>query len=230
MGVSDGTSPGKVAPYFVVVTLIHVAALATRFDVLAARLPAGADLAIMVAQFPLIVLSGFFEGGLDYGRPMPEFPAWMRIRSRPVKLAMTFGFIYLCCVTLQTWHISIGPIDPTPPLAWPTAQRAAWFAMFTAGMFFPFYLAATGLFIPILRVITKPLRYLPRPLGALLALALGGGVGLVVFALVTSTALGAYVAGVHRLFAEQPALGLGLTGGLTFGPMLIGLVVARLRG
>ncbi|MCX5746400.1 MAG: hypothetical protein NT062_28315, partial [Proteobacteria bacterium] len=125
--------PRTVAPYFTIVTLIHVAAVASRFDLIAAKLPQAVQLAIMVGQFPLILLSGYFEGRLDYGPPMEGFPTWMQIRSRPVKLAFTFAFIYLCCVTLQTWDISIGPIDPTPPDEWPQAQRAAWFAMFSAG-------------------------------------------------------------------------------------------------
>ena len=59
-----------------------------------------------------------------------------------------------------------------------------WFAVFTAGMFFPFYLAATGLLIPIGRVLTRHCAARP-PAGAVLALMLGGGIGIVVFAAVT---------------------------------------------
>ncbi len=128
--------PRTLAPYFALVALLHAAALATRFDLVAAKLPAGAELAIMLSQVPLIVLSGYFEGRLAYGTEASQLPGWMRIHSVPVKLAFTFGFMYLSCVALQTLHFSIGPIDPTPPLAFPPAQRALWFAMFSAGMFF----------------------------------------------------------------------------------------------
>lgn len=220
--------PARAAPYFWFATLVHVAAVATRFDTLAAKLPPHVPLAIMVAQFPLIVLSGFFEGQLDYGPPMDGFPGWMQIRSRPVKLATTFGFIYLCCVTLQTWHISIGPINPTPPAEWPTAQRAAWFAMFTAGFFFPFYLATASLLIPTLRVLTAPFRAIPLAVvGALLALAVGGGLGLGVCALATWTALGDFIAQVQAAIAASLGLTLGVTAALTFGPMLVGLVLGK---
>src|SRR5689334_7045263 len=107
-------SPRRVAPFFVVVALVNGAAVATRFDLLAAKLPAGTALGVMLAVVPLLVLAGFFEGKLDYGGSLAEFPLWMRIKSVPVKLAFTFGFMYLTCVALQTWDVNIGPLDPTP--------------------------------------------------------------------------------------------------------------------
>jgi hypothetical protein len=174
------------------------------------------------------VLSGYFEGRLDYGPTLRGLPRWMQIRSKPVKLAFTFGFIYLLtCVALQTWHVSIGPIDPSPPAAFAPAQRAAWFGMFTVGMFFPFYLAASGVLIPVLRAITAPLRALPGLLGALLALALGGALGVVVFAAVTSTKLGTFIAGIQATIANDPAILLGVTLAGVFVPMLLGLVLGR---
>ncbi len=221
--------PRSVAPYFVVAALLHAAAVATRFDLVAAKLPPGTDLAIMLSQFPLIVLSGYFEGRLDHGTESSSLPTWMRIKSVPVKLAFTFGFMYLSCVVLQTLHFSIGPIDPTPPLAFPPTQRALWFAMFSAGMFFPFYLAATGLLIPVLRVLTAPFRALPVALGAVLALGVGGGVGVVVFAVATKTKLPDFVSAIRAAIAASPALTIGVTLGMTFGPMLIGVVVGAVQ-
>ncbi|HEY6038188.1 MAG TPA: hypothetical protein VIV58_28095, partial [Kofleriaceae bacterium] len=176
-------APRTVAPYFVLAALIHAASVATLFDLVAAKLPPPVPFAIMIGQFPLLVLSGLFEGRLDYGPAMEGFPLWMRIRSVPVKLAFTFAFIYIAGVALQTLHFSIGPLDPTPPLAFPPAQRALWFAMFTAGMFFPFYLAAAGGLIPVLRALTRPLRAVPLVAGALASLLLGGALGIGVFAL-----------------------------------------------
>lgn len=218
-------SPSKLAPYFWLVALIHLAAVASRFDVVAARLPGYAAPAILVAQIPLLVLSGYFEGQLDHGGTATGLPRWMQIRSRPVKLAFTFGFIYVACVALQTWDISIGPIDPSPPAAFPVAQRAAWFAVFTVGMFFPFYIAATGLLIPVLRVVTWPLRGLPAALGAVLALALGGALGAVVFAAVSSARLGDFIAGIQATIARDPALAIGVTLACVLVPMLFGLVL-----
>jgi hypothetical protein len=220
-------APRSVAPYFVLVTLIHVAAVVSRFDVVAAKLPPTAPTIVMIVQFPLILLSGYFESKLDYGPSPSGFPRWMLIKSRPVKLAFTFAFIYISCVALQTWDVSIGPINPTPPAEWPVAQRAAWFAMFTAGMFFPFYLAATSLLIPILRVLVRPIRGLPAAVACIIALALGGGIGVVVFAAVTSEKLGAFIAGVKQAFADNPSLGIALTARTIFGPMLVGLIAGK---
>ncbi|MEO8844231.1 MAG: hypothetical protein ABI591_25385 [Kofleriaceae bacterium] len=224
---TTGLRPESVAPYFVLVALVHAAAVATRFDLVAAKIPEAGQLAIMLSQFPLIVLSGYFEGRLDHGPTLAGLPLWMRIRSKPVKLAFTFGFMYVACVVLQTLHFSIGPIDPTPPLAFPPAQRALWFAMFSAGMFFPFYLAATGILIPILRVLTRPLRALPLAIGAVVALGLGVAAGVVIDALATKTKVTAFVDLVHDAINTNPLLLLGVTLGMIFIPMLIGVALGK---
>jgi hypothetical protein len=223
-------SPSAIAPYFILVALIHAAGVATLFDLVAAKLPPSAPLAIMIAQFPLIVLSGYFEGRLDYGPQMANFPLWMRISSKPVKLAFTFGFMYVAIVVLQTLHFSIGPMDPTPPLSFPPQTRAMWFAMFSVGMFFPFYLAATGILIPILRVLTKPLRALPLAVGAIVALGVGVAAGVVIDALATKTKLTAFVDMVHNTINSNPLLAIGVTLGLIFIPMLVGVVLEKRGG
>jgi hypothetical protein len=207
-----------------VVALVQMAAVASRFDLVAAKLPAGAAPGIMAAVVPLLVLAGYFEGRLDYGETLSELPLWMRIKSVPVKVAFTFGFIYLACVALQTFDISIGPLDPTPPTTFPAAQRAMWFAMFTGGMFFPFYLAATGALIPLLRVMTAPLRAMPAAVGGLLALVLGAALGLFLLSAATSTAFPAFVKALVAAYKAEPAIGATVTGVTTFGPLLVGLV------
>jgi hypothetical protein len=227
MGERPGLSPSKVAPYFILVALIHAFAVATRFDAFAAKIPAAVGVALMIGQFPLIMLSGYFEGRIDYGEQMTELPLWMRIKSKPVKIAFTFAFIYISCVALQTWDVSVGPIDPTPPAQWPLEKRAMWFAMFTAGMFFPFYLAATGLLIPLLRFVTKPLRKLPSAAGALIAIAVGAGIGLLVFTLATNSKLKQFVAGIKAVFKEHPAIAVGVAFASVFGPLLLGLVLGK---
>lgn len=220
-------APRALAPYFVVAALVHAGAVATRFDVLAAQLPAGMPLAIMLAQFPLLVLSGYFEGRLDHGERRRSMPLWMRIGSTPVKLAFAFGFMYLVVVAAQTWDVSIGPADPTPPLTWPTAQRALWFGMFTLGFVMLFYMAAAALLVPVLRVLTAPLRRLPVLAGGVLAVVLGGGLGIVVLAAVQSTKLAAFVAGIRATVAAEPGLVIGVTLVAALGPLLVGSVLAR---
>jgi len=211
--------------YFVVAATVHLVGVASRFDALAVALPDGAALALLLVQVPLLVLSGYFEGRLDYGPTLSALPRWMQIRSAPVRLAFTLGFIYLCCVALQTWHVNLGPIDPSPPLAWPLARRALWFGMFTIGMGFPFYLAATSVLVPVLRAITLPLRALPPAVGAVLAIAVGAALGLVVMAALTSAQLGAFIAAVRAVFEANPALGLGLSIGALLVPAALGLAL-----
>ena len=99
--------------------------------------------------------------------------------------------------------------------------------MFTAGMFFPFYLAAAGGLIPILRALTRPLRAVPLLPGAITALVLGGAIGVVVFALATETQLAAFVDRIQDAIQASPALAVGVTLGLTVIPMLVGVVLER---
>lgn len=222
-----GVQPSKVAPYFVLAALVHLAAVATRFDLVAARVPAPVALGIMVAQCPLLLLSGYFEGRLDHGTRASGMPRWMQIDARPVKWAFTFGVIYFACVAAQTWHVSFGPVDPTPPAAFPPATRAMWFAMFTVGMAFPFYLLAAGVVIPVLRAVTWPLRQLPALLGALLALVLGGALGVALLSAVTSSQLRGFIAKLQATIAGDPTIAVAVTLGLLLVPMLVGLVLER---
>ena len=100
-------------------------------------------------------------------------------------------------------------------------------AMFTARIFFPFYLAATGALIPVLRFITAPLRSLPAAAGALIALAVGAGLGLLVFTLVTNSELKQFIAGIKAMYVAQPLIGVAVTVASVLGPLLVGLVVGK---
>jgi hypothetical protein len=220
-------SPRQLAPFFVLVALITAAAVATRFDLVAAKLPAGAATAIMLAVLPLIFLAGYFEGRLDYGDTLTDFPLWMRIRSWPVKAAFAFGFMYLVCLAAQTWNISIGPVNPNPPASFPAATRAMWFAMFTGGFFLIFYMAAASALIPVLRVLTAPLRRLPDLAGGLVALLVGGGLGVVVMSALSSVKLGVFIRGIKASIDASPGLSVGVTLGMTLGPLVIGAILDR---
>jgi hypothetical protein len=219
--------PRTLAPYFVLAALVHAVAVATRFPDLAAKLPPGAAEAIMAAQIPLMVLSGFFESRLDHGPQLAGLPLWMRIKSKPVKLAFTTAFIYVTVVAAQTFHVSIGPVDPSAPDSFPLQQRVFWFAMFTAGFFMIFFMAATGLFVPVLRAITRPLRTLPLALGAVLALALGGAIGVGLLALATHQGIAAFFDHVNETAAHDPVVFAAVFGASIAIPWLIGVVVAR---
>jgi hypothetical protein len=154
----------------------------------------------------------------------------MRIKSRPVKWSFTLAFIYLVVVALQTWNVSLGPIDPTPPLQWPQAQRAAWFAMFTLGMSFVFYLAAAGNLIPALRAITSPLRRAPAAVAVPILSVVGVGLGWGAAELVAWKAGGVAVARVQATlaaFQSNPAIALAWTFGMVWIPIVIGWLMSR---
>ena len=221
-------SPKKLAPFFVVTAAFHIASVATRFDLVSAQVPAAAQSAVLFAQLPLLLVEGYFEGMLDYGEGVG--PAWMRIKSRPVKLSVTFAFIYLVIVVLQTWNVSLGPIDPTPPKEWPDAQRAGWFAMFTAGMFFPNYLAATSTVVPALRAITAPLRRLPSVVAVAVATVVGVALGFGAVTALASAKVGAGVGKVNDLWQSlqsDPQIALPIALAMAWGPVVVGLVAER---
>ena len=220
--------PRTLAPFFVLTALFHAASVASRFDVVAEQLPPPVTAAILFAQLPLLLVEGYFEGRLDYGEGVG--PTWMRIKSQPVKVAFTFAFLYLVILVMQTWSISLGPIDPTPPKAWPEAQRAGWFAMFTAGMFFPNYLAASSSLIPVLRTITAPLRMIPTIVAVAVASLVGVGAGYGAVIAFGSAKLGERIGAAQSLWQslqDDPTIALPLALAMTWVPILFGLVIDR---
>jgi hypothetical protein len=219
-------TPRQAAPLFWLTALVHAASVASRFDEL--PVPADVEAAILLAQFPLLFVAGWFESRIDYGPTMEDFPLWMRIRSVPVKLSFTFAFIYLSCVSLQALDVGIGPIDPTPPEVWGTGQRAAWFAMFTAGMFFPFYLAASGGLIPVLRALGKPLRGLPVVVAVPIytAVGLGAGFGVAQALGPAGERIGTINDALAKL-KENPAIAVGITLAMVWIPILVGWLLEK---
>ena len=208
--------------------VFHALSVASRFDVVAAQIPDSVSAAIMFAQLPVLLVEGYFEGRLDYGEGVG--PTWMRIKSQPVKIAFTFAFLYLVTVIMQTWNISHGPMDPTPPKEWPTAQRAGWFAMFTAGMFFPNYLAAAASLIPALRTITAPLRKLPAIVALAIASIVGVGAGYALVVAIGNATLGSKIGSAQAMWQalqENPKIALPLALAMTWIPILFGLVIDR---
>ncbi|HEY1957755.1 MAG TPA: hypothetical protein VGH28_19175 [Polyangiaceae bacterium] len=221
-------SPRTLAPFFTATALFHLASIATRYDVIAAEIPANVASAILFAQLPLLLVAGYFEGMLDYGKGVG--PAWMRIKSRPVKWSFTFAFIYLVLVILQTWNISLGPIDPTPPKSFPEWERAAWFAGFSVGMFFPNYLAATSTLIPALRGITAPLRKLPSVLAVAIAAVIGVAAGFGLVVALASAKIGSGVGSANDFWQSlqnDPQIALPIALAMACGPVIVGLVAER---
>ncbi|MFC1611363.1 hypothetical protein ACFL6C_10410 [Myxococcota bacterium] len=220
-------SPKSLAPLFYLMALIHAAAVVTRFDEVAIRLPASMAAAILLAQFPLLLIGGFFEGRLDYGEAAEDFPLWMRIRSRSVKLAFTFAFTYLAVVVLQAWNVEIGPVDPSPPPEWSLSKRIWWFGIMSGGMFFPNYLLACSLLIPLLRAITTPFHRLPAVVALAILSIVGAGIGYTVVRLVSSRDLEGGIDALQSALSEKPAVAIGIALGMAWIPILWGLVVAR---
>ncbi len=218
--------PKKLAPFFVLTALFHAASVATRFDLVAAQIPPAVLAGIVFAQLPMLLVAGYFEGLLNYGSGVG--PIWMRIKSRPVRFSFTFGFLFLVIVIMQTWDISIGPINPTPPKEWEPMQRAGWFAMFTAGMFFPNYIAAAGTLIPALRFITAPLRKLPSIVSVIIASFVGIAAGFGLVQALGSSQLSSASA-FWKSLKENPATALPVALAIVWVPILAGLVLERLK-
>ncbi len=223
---SGSLSPRALAPFFSLLALFHVAAIATRFDFVALFVPDVVASAILLAHFPLLLVAGWFEGRIDYGESTVDLPLWMRIKSKPVRLAFTFAFTYLGVVVLQTWDISIGPMDPSPPPEWPLGQRAMWFAMMSGGMFFPNYLATAGALIPALRVITKPLHRLPAVVALLLLSVVGTALGFGAVMLLSNQPIASGI-GSAQAFLEAPAIAIGIAFGMVWVPVIWGLITGK---
>lgn len=219
--------PGAMAPLFCLTALIHLAAVASRFSLVAAALPAGLAEGILLAHLPLLLVEGFFEGRIDYGKALKDFPLWMRISSRPVKWSFTLAFTYLAIVVLQTWDISIGPVDPTPPESWPLVQRAMWFGGMSLVMFFPNYLATSSILIPALRLITAPFRYLPLPVAMVLLTLIGGAMGYGATLLLASSDISDQIEAIQTAITADPGTAIGVTLALVWIPIFFGWIKER---
>lgn len=165
-----------VAPLFVFTTLIHLGALVSRFDTFSLLTPDAVETSILLIHFPLILIEGFVVGQLLADK-QSDFPLWMQIDSRPVRWSLTLAFTYLSIVALQFWDLSFGIINPNPPAEWELGMRLQFFLTMTVGMMFSNYLAATKFFLPLLRLLTTPVRRLPAPIALLVLTLVGLGLG-----------------------------------------------------
>ncbi len=218
--------PESLAPFFSLLAIFHLGALATRFDFVARFVPDVVASAILLAHFPILLVAGYFESRIDYGESKVKLPLWMQIDSRPVRVAFTLAFTYLGVVVLQVWDISIGPIDPSPPAEWPLGQRAMWFGVMSVGMFFPNYLATTSALIPVLRGIAKPLSRLPAIVALLILSLVGTGLGFGAVMLLANQPVAAGLGAVNALLAT-PAVAIGLAFGMVWVPILWGLLTSK---
>jgi hypothetical protein len=223
-------APRTLAPFFALTALFHAACVATRFDEVAQRLPAGVAGGLLIATFTLLFVEGYFESRIDYGEQLASLPLWMRIDSRPVKASFTFAFTYLAVVLLQTWDVEIGPVDPTPPPEWPVGQRAQWFGIMTLAMFFPNFLAASSFFIPGLRLLGTLFHKLPAPAAIGILGVLGTGVGYGVGVLLGDASASSSVTAVQDTWSsvtENPAVAVGLALGGVIVPMIVGALIGK---
>jgi hypothetical protein len=88
-------------------------------------------------------------------------------------------------------------------------------------------MAAASVLVPVLRVLTYPLRYLAGLVAALVALAVGFGAGMLVLAGVQSTKVADFIASVKAGVQARPGVFVGLTLASTLVPMLIGALLSR---
>ncbi len=227
----DSLQPGRLAPLFVLTALIHGAAVISRFDLVYAEIPELVHAAVLCAQLPLLLVTGYYESRLDHGPSMPGLPVWMQIQSRPVKWSLTLGFTYLAIVALQTLEVSLGPIDPTPPLEFPPAQRLLWFLGFSFGMFFANYMLTAATLVPALRLLCKPLRRLPAPVALVILALLGLLLGLAALAAIDQRQ-GPQVAqlqGYYAALQREPGTALALAAAGVLGPSALAALAGRLR-
>jgi hypothetical protein len=228
--MSDRPQPGLV-PFFVLTTLLHGAAVLSRFDQFQVALPPVVHAALLCSQLPLLLLEAYFVDRLLTAETGPTMPTWMRIPAGPIRTSLALALTYLGLFTLQSWEISLGGIDPTPPIVWPLAQRLAWFSGFALLLTFPAYLAATTTLLPVLRALLRPLRALPAVLAVIVATGVGGGVGLLALALVDvrETSTFAALAEIKAAVTADPLVALLIT---FAGPVIgggLGLIRDRRR-
>jgi hypothetical protein len=203
--------------------VLQAAILASRFDEVRAWLPQGVLDGGVLAQFPLLLCTGYLD---NREKDETDTTSWNNKQLRASNLTYAFAFAFLAVVTQQTWEFSFGPFAGPAAKSWPLPTRAWWFFIFTFGFAFMFYLAASGTLIPAIRTIVSPLRRAPRAVVPLVLLPLGLGLGALALALIRSKKIEGLVAAVQGLLDSNTALALGVTLALTLGPLLFEVVFA----
>lgn len=216
----------SVAPLFVLLTLVFAAAVLSRFDAFAARIPGQVHGAMLAASFPLLLIAGAVERRVAYDTS-PSMPLWMRIDSRPIKYTFTLALTYLAIVALQAFDVELGVIDPSPPEVWPQQQRLLWFVGFSFGMSFANYLVAAGVLIPALRLVTAPFSRLPGVVGMPLVALLGLGLGWLSLGALARAEEVRAIAGYVEALKEQPAVAIAVAVALVVGPIVIEAIWQR---
>jgi len=208
--------------FFAFTALLHLAGVLSRFDRFYEALPAFVHASLLCGQLPLLLVEGYFlDRSLSLNSRRKGSPAWMALPSGPVRWSLALAITYLGLFVLQTWSVEIGVFDPTPPEAWPDAQRLSWFVGFAVLASFPAYILATSAMLPVLRGLVWPLRRLPTGLALLLAVVAGGGLSLAVLSLVDADKSDAFgeLAGQVEALRSHPLEGLVMVLG---GPLLGG--------
>src|SRR5690606_20131901 len=100
--MADRPPPGLTA-FFALTTLLHGAAVLSRFDGIHAALPPVVHAAILCGQLPLLLLEGIFLDRLLAAHDGPDLPLWMRVPAGPIRSAFALALTYLGLFTLQTW-------------------------------------------------------------------------------------------------------------------------------
>ena len=224
--------------YFSWVALVHLAALATRLDVVGTHVPVGVRDGLFWLTFPLLFVSGVLLSMLpelddhlrvkNIGDDENRFATWMALKSKPAKVALTLALMFLTVCIVQRFDIKIGPLDPSPPtgIKFDAAKRTRFFLMMCGVSIFPAYLLATKLLVPPLLVVGRLARKLSAPGGAAV-LALAGLVvgGLAVQLFASKGAVDLAKAG--KIFLQQPILSLGLALGGAFLPVIFAPLIER---
>lgn len=214
-------TPRSVAPVFGLLALLFAAAVLSRFDGFAPHVPPAVHGAALAASFPLLMIGGAIERRIDYGHALKDMPLWMQIGSRPVRWFFTLALTYLGIVALQVLDLELGIVDPSAPAQWPPQQRLGWFVMFSFGMSFANFLAASAVLVPALRVITWPFARLPAALGFPLVTAFGFGLGALALAGLARADDVRAITGYVEALKQQPAIALAVTAALVVVPLVL---------
>lgn len=185
--ITPGYPPYRVAPWFLLGAVIHLAGLAALFPeadaALYARLgvvPRGWVIASQVATWAgLSAIEIRVDHTQQTGDGYAALPVWMQIRNRWIRLSYSLGIVFFVDVIALRVGLPLGNLDPAAPLLHDgsLALRIPWFAAITA---FEALLAfvAVGTLVAVGRRVMRPTRRLPVALAFVLAALVGGAFGL----------------------------------------------------
>ncbi len=168
----------------------------------------------------VLLVTGLIERRLPRGK---VGPLWMRL-APGVGVTVSLGLTFFTTLVFQMLGVSLAVVAPSFPDA-PPLLEAFWYFMFTLGFSGVGAITTPAVMVPLLRLLTWPMRRLPLPLAGALSIFPGALFALGLFAFLGRPDVVEVVEQGRELFRAHPEGLLLVLVVMTAGPSLVSAIL-----